>query len=401
MSTAGGDRALVLATAGRFWGGDEVSEVWIDRGPSRRPQDQQWHILRSPARARLIVPVRPVWAHAMLARHDSSPRARAARAALAIGMSGPMASMIPTWRLHSDADRGDRIEAVLGEMAGCTVGVGVRLGTPRPNRKPLLQAMDECGRTVSWTKVGDTPGNRARVDREFRALSDLHGRLATVDVPAPRGFIDRAGMPMLVMSPLPAGLRPWRWAPIPWDEMSEVAFAAGTVAGPVAEAPLWDQWRSAAPKIEPELADRLGAVIDQTLMRCGDVEVRLGSWHGDWTPWNMGRHNRRLQLWDWENYTHGIAIGSDALHYAAQRLFARRAAPEEVRDVLAELEPGLAGMGVTGRAVEATWLMYLLEVARRYAVAGAADSRSSQRLSWVVATLEQAVGSSAGRWRVS
>ena len=316
-------------------------------------------------------------------------------------MSGPMTNLIPTWRLHTDAERADRVEVVLGEMAGCRVGIGVRLGTPRPNRKPLLQAMDETGRTVSWTKVGDTPGNRARVDREFRALSHLHGRLATVEVPAPRGFIDRAGMPMLVMSPLPAGLRPWQWAPIPWDEMREVAFAAGTVAGPVAEAPLWDQWRSAAPEIEPELADRLGTVVDHTLMRVGDVEVRLGSWHGDWTPWNMGRHDGRLQLWDWENYTHGIAIGSDALHYAAQGLFARRAAPEEVREVLAELEPGLAGMGVTGRAIEATWLMYLLEVARRYAVAGTADSRSSQRLSWVVATLEQAVGSSAGRRRVS
>lgn len=390
----GGDRALVMATAGRLWGGTE--HVWLARGPSRRPQNQQWHVLRSPSQARLIVPARPVWARAMLARHTVSARARLAQRGLEIGLCGPIAQVVPTWRVHTDAEPTARIESALGQLAGDTVGVGVRLGTPRPNRKPLLQAMNGSAETVLWAKVGDTAENARRVQTEFTALSALHGRLSGVEVPQPRGLLDHAGASMLVMSALPAGIRPWQWAPVPWEEMTELALVNGTTTARVADAPLWAAWESAAASLDTNVVARATSLIEQALSRWGDVDVRLATWHGDWTPWNMGRHDGRLQVWDWENYSDGVPVGSDPLHYEAQRLFAHRASTAQTRLALTRLERGLDDMGVAGRALDATWVMYLLQVAHRYVVAGAADPRVIERLAWVMARLEDAVGSPAG-----
>ncbi len=75
----------------------------------------------------------------------------------------------------------------------------------------------------------------------------------------------------------------------------------------------------------------------------GDMLLRFGRGHGDWTPWNMRRLDGRLVVWDWERSRDGVPVGLDALHYGLLvALNARKLPPPRaVADTL-ERAPGLA-----------------------------------------------------------
>lgn len=390
MTGPGSDRELVLRTAQVLWPG-EVGRLVHGVRPGR--PGQQWHVLPSPDRARLLVPRRPRWAAAMLDRRAGGLRSQARQRSLGLAVGGPWGALAPTWRLQVAPRPDTRVETLLGSIAGTEVGVGVRFGTPRANRKPLLQALDDQGTTRSWTKVALRPADRRRLDQEQSGLGTLAGALHRLEVPAVLGRAERAGAVLLVLSPLVSGGQPWQQWPIPWAAMTEVATVAGTARVTVGDLEGWARWR----RLREEAADsaalqRLALATDAAAASLGAEQVETGHWHGDWTPWNMGYHHGRLQVWDWENFAGGRPLGFDPLHFATQGLFARRADVAAVCQALDEMRPGLAEMGVGGRAVDTTWALYLLEVAHRYLFAAGESPGAgvTRRLAWVLDQLDAA-----------
>jgi hypothetical protein len=102
--------------------------------------------------------------------------------------------------------------------------------------------------------------------------------------------------------------------------------------------------------------------------RAGTMTVELGTWHGDWAPWNMAARDGRLVVWDWEHLTPGVPVGLDAVHHDFSRLVVLESCP--IRAAFDRLLEGrdtaLTDQFVTdgGRALLVT--VYLLEIATRY-----------------------------------
>jgi hypothetical protein len=386
MTQPDGDQRLVLTAAQLLWSGAGS----LHRGARPGGGLEDWHVVPSPQRARLLVPTRPLWARATLARDDSSRSGRARRHAGRLVLGSPAGPLAPTWRVRVRPDDTSRIETLLAEVTGAPVGVAVRLGTPRPNRKPLVQAFDERGRTTAWTKVAATSSNLVRLRREHEALTLLHSTLTLLEVPRALRVVDRGESAMLVMSALTSGQQPWDWWPVPWGAMQQVATAGGTRAAGVDSLESWESWAQRRATATPAIAERLDHAASSARARFGQVTVTLGCWHGDWTPWNMGYEDSRLQVWDWENFSRSVPLGWDPLHYVAQQWFAERASARDVEQRRRDLLPELALLGAEPSTADATWALYLLEVAHRYAPhpSKAADGGAEHRLHWVLDQLE-------------
>lgn len=376
------DRGYVLRTAETLWPGAHTTAV---RGYRPRSAGEQWHVLPSLERARLVVPVDGRIAERMLARR-AGETSSASRRVLERAVSGRLGRLAPTWRLLGAPSPDNRFETVLSEIAGSRVDVGVRLGVPKPRRRPLIQAF-AGDRVASWTKVATDSPNQARLKHEGAALRHLAGRFAHLDVPRVLGDGRWLSMDYLVLEPLPSGSLEWRQWACPWGAMSEVATIAGTRLASVADADLWSRWEAGLDTLS-ESSERaeIAARSAQVLTRLGDRSVVLGAWHGDWTAWNMGYRGDRLEVWDWENYATGIPVGFDPIHYAVQPLVAARAGADQVREELVRLWPSIEAMGAARASLTTVWALYLIEIAHRY-LRGMAEGGTSglkARLRWLL-----------------
>jgi hypothetical protein len=98
-----------------------------------------------------------------------------------------------------------------------------------------------------------------------------------------------------------------------WGRAVPVAESIRTIAAvepagrwPVRDLDLVAQWRRSG----------LGEVVDldRVVTKHGGVELEVGLWHGDLTPWNTASQARSLLVWDWELAGRGRPVGFDALH---------------------------------------------------------------------------------------
>ena len=112
----------------------------------------------------------------------------------------------------------------------------------------------------------------------------------------------------------------------------------------------------------------LRAALGRLSKLAGTTVLGFGSWHGDWTAWNMACTRSGLLVWDWERFAVGAPVGFDALHYwlQAEVVSGRRdpaqAAAECVRRAPALLKP----LGVTRAQAGLTALLYLADLSERY-----------------------------------
>lgn len=373
-------------------------------GPGADRVVRDWLVLPSAGRPRLLVPTGQPAAARMLSRHGTRLGPRATRAVLASGVRSGVLERLPLPRLRvavpATAAESLSVEQLLVEVLGQPVATGVLLGTPRVNRKPVLQVFAADGATLAFVKVAHDDPTRALVRREdanLRRVEELG--LRTIEAPRVLFHGPCGAAELLVLSVLGSSQGRRTPGPAPLPAMAELARAGGVVEGaPLRQTAFWASLGAAVGRIgDPELAARAQRVLARTGDRFGGLALPLGGWHGDWAPWNMGWHAERVQLWDWERYAHGVPVGFDAVHYRAQPVRHDRDGLRAAEDALvADVPRLLAGLGVPDAAgtADAVLVLYLLEIACRYLAPEGEQPANPRhpRARWALALADRRLG---------
>lgn len=300
----------------------------------------------------------------------------------------------PRLRVSGSDAGADSIETYLAACFGIPVRVGVMLGTPRVNQKPVLQVFDVDGQLLGYAKVGHNDLTAALVRREVDALTAV-GVLGPVTFRAPRLLHHGRwrGLEVLVISALPVDARRRVSSHTRLAAMREVVHLGGTREEALTTSSFWNSIEQRLDQLgDQPWQPRLRAVADDLARRHGDMPVELGGWHGDWGHWNMGMGDGVLQVWDWERYDPAVPVGFDALHFAAQSVRpGERDAARQEEHFLRAAPTLLAQSGVDRERHPLTLQLYLLEISARYveALTHGATSALQRRVAWAIALLER------------
>ena len=389
LPTSGLDWACRL-----LWGGRP--EVVVARRRGRIPAGfhpaESYLVLPKAANPRLLVPLQaPRAAAAALARnHDAtSRRSRLVKAALGLGVRLRVAQRLLPDRVEIAVADGlpasGRSAVLLSDhlrdiFARRDLQVAVILGPPRLNRKPVLQVLSADGEVLGYVKAAWNDLTRSLVRNEAAVLGRLNDSPRNTFV-APRllhhgPFGD---LELIAASPLPNTVRPEQSQVFdpPLPVITEIARLGDVHSAPLAAS---DYWRGVAQRLEarrtllpPGTPDPVAAVVDLIERRHGATELRFGTWHGDFTPWNMARLDDGIFVWDWERC--GPApVGLDLLHFLFQsttRFEGRN--PERSVEICRERTPGLLPLlDVPLGSENALWSVYRMELLFRYEEAGLA-----------------------------
>lgn len=304
----------------------------------------RYAVVPSPARARFLLPLGSTRATAasLLAYNALRPtQVRAVRAVLGgvARLGGIELARFPALTVSvPDAVAVDqallvhRLAALLGwgpVYAAC----GVR--PPDPNHKPTLQLFDASGGPLGFAKIGWNDATRALVTAEAAALRELPAFTGVADHPvAPRLLTETgwAGQAVAVVEPLPPAVR---GLPTTVEPQVAAVLAVARRGRPPAQprplagssflAGLTEAAQRAA--TNPSVGERALAAVTGLVRRHDGVSVEFGHWHGDWVPWNLGRHAGRLVAWDWEHSAPDVPLGFDLAHDAFQRSVVLRGEP--------------------------------------------------------------------------
>jgi len=374
------------------------ADVTVTRGPSARDH-AQYLVYPSPARPRLLVPVGVPGAQRMFARHGGGLTGRAVRQVWRLAHGTGVAAFVPMHRLSVRPDP-EGIEACLGHVVGDEVRIGVLLGPPRANLKPVVQIFDATGETIAFAKLGVNPLTERLVSREADALR-LIGKRQPVSFTAPELLHDGSWRSAAINVQRALPLAQSSLAPVepPFAVMTEIAELDGewvedlggsaylsSLAGP--EDDLWNG-------INVTDLRRLRAAV-ATHGACP-----MGSWHGDFGPWNMATDGTVVNVWDWERFDSRVPYGLDAAHYRTQLEVARGEPAGAWRRVVADVSRLLQVGGRPTDAAPVIAAAYLLTITDRYLrdVAGEPTAAMRRRMSWVAGAAGAALNSLEARSR--
>ncbi len=312
----------LLDTVRALW---PQADVQLRRHGSRTPCARAWFVVPHRRAPRLLVPAsgRRAGATSLWRFSDALPaRDTLTRTVGALAVASRFRRAVPDLVCVDNEDRS--IAAHLQEALGGPVRLSLGIGSARANRKPVLEIFDERGHSTGFAKVGATDVAAQRVRHEIAALQRLGDvRLGQLKVPSTIQAGDWSGMPMLVMSTLPAS--PWRrpggeWR-IPLSAMANLQVAFGQRHAPLTELPFWQRLTDTADglQIAPH-HERFGAALQRLAERDGDRAHLNTAWHGDWTPWNTARSGHDTHVWDWERFEEGVPPGLDRCHWAVNTM---------------------------------------------------------------------------------
>jgi hypothetical protein len=327
----------------------------------------------------------------MFARHGGGRLDRVARQAWRRAHRSGLAARLPFERLAVATDP-DGIEAYLADALGRDVRIGVLLGPPRANIKPVVQVFDESGATVAFAKVGLTPLTEKLLAAEAAALAliatkDTH----TFTAPSVLNHGSWKGVPILVQSALPLAQGDHAPDVPPLEVMVEIADLTGVTHQSLASSELSlatsddTAWHGLDLRAFSELGEGLASV----------GELPFGAWHGDFGPWNMGVAGRRVEVWDWERFAARVPVGFDAAHYQVQRGVAAGADPVlSWRRIVADVEAVLHASGLDESVAPTVGSAYLLAIVDRYRgdAGDAPTDRLRARLAWLASVAAAAHG---------
>ncbi len=351
-------------------------------------------------RPRVLVPVDVPAAASMLLRLGSgrSPYSSTARVVLARAARSPLFRHLrwPALQLSAPGSSdAESIETFLSRRLGQEIRVGIVLGVPRANRKPVLQMFGADGKIAGFAKVGHNSLTASLVRREADALALLNSHQTMFQAPRLLLHEEWNGLQVVAMSPLLGAAGVEADPSLRLTAMREVAALNGVRTALLSRSSLWERLAARRSALrDPDTVRRLEHAMAQLVQRWGDHELELGAWHGDWGHWNMALDGDVVQIWDWERFDTDVPVGFDALHYEAQgvrpenREFAdqQQRFLQSVPDVLAQFGQPRAGSDVV-------LALYLVEMSIRYAEAlsHAKTPRLKGRSEWAMHTLEEIV----------
>lgn len=263
------------------------------------------------------------------------------------------------------------LSSYLAQLFGTdAVELAVRVGSDRPNGKPVVKVMTEAGEGLGFVKIGWNELTRAMVAREAEVLGQLTATPpSSFDPPA----IVHAGQwqgfeLMVVRAVLTDSAVPGSEPPI--DAGREIAEIGGRTRSALTDT-AW--WRSVGERLAGVEHTTLGKSIATITERHGAQQLDMGGAHGDWTPWNMGRSDGRLVVWDWERFDTGVPVGIDLVHFAFMvALRQRHRSPAEAQaHVLATVPALLDQLDVAGALAPLMLQLHHVEMALRFAEARA------------------------------
>ncbi len=372
--------------------------------------------LPSANRARLLVPAgnRAVAAAAVRrygVQRDVQARFRAA--ALAAGLRSGLLQALdrPAARRMRFAAQGGRggITDVLRGILGSPCEVAVYVGIPRGNRKPVLLAFEPDGTLAAVGKIAVSPLAARLVRNEAVALDTL-GQAALHHVITPRVLHagEWHGLALLVQSALDIPRRPSAGGSKP-SQLLEQAEAEISRVGGVSRQRIDPGARDT---VVVTLHERIGGLaagparsaalsgLQQVCRLAGDIELSVGSWHGDWTPWNHAVTPAGVLAWDWERFARGVPVGYDALHRMSQGEAARTGDPAlALRETRRALGTLLKPFAVADDAQELIFALYLIELLVRYTEDVQIRLTAGRR--WVQALTAMLADVGAGRARAT
>lgn len=357
------------------------------RGPA---DSHRFRAIPSVRRPRLLL-VGDVPGSAIVSRTTATNAAARARHAAARVLATPPGRRLAGTTVHVAVDGPvqslrDHLGAIVGVPSPALV---VRPGNPdRPNRKPIVEVLDRAGHPVAYAKIGWNALTRRLVRAEAAALGlhdDPGGVLRTPTVLDAGAW---AGLDVLVTAAVPivgsAPLRDVQHAAV----LLEIGRrGVGLVTADLDATPWWHALVTRHAALDAPIRGDDGAVVRRAVSerwtgalqaaraavaaRHGSDSVVTGSWHGDWTPWNLQVANAGdttvVHAWDWERSHVGVPLGLDALHHAFQTaLFHGR--PDVDRALRAMRRQGRAVVDLLDRNdPDLLERVYLLELATRWA----------------------------------
>jgi hypothetical protein len=357
----------LLTTVGNLW---PDAEVMVGKGKAH-PDQHTFLVVPHAAHPRLLVPALPRGAAAGALRRFSSalrPADAASRMAVSLLLQGGGSAVLRDRVTVSG--HGDSIETQLGRVLGEPVVCSLGVGSDRGNRKPVLQVFDGRGRSIAFAKVAESAYVERLLEAEHEHLVQLAGhRLPPyLRVPEVIWFGRWRGLRVLVLT----DLRPSAFAtvrphdvPAPRQLMREFATSFRLEPAPLTSTALWTDALGILRSLgDPQAAAVFGAALEAVERYADTDEHPVGVWHGDWTPWNMGRRGRQLVLWDWERFRVGVPLGLDPVHYAVHAWCRKRGF--RVESVLAGLDSAGEPVSIeaAGGSLEAA--AYLVAITGRY-----------------------------------
>jgi hypothetical protein len=376
---SGQDRAAYLEQMCKLlWPAPAEATFTSARAARTNPGDTALLVLPGLRAPRLLVPQDRPAGSAAVRRYGEpgSVRSRLATRALSVMLASGVGGLVVRDRLSIRVPAGaETIDSQLSSVLGHRVLVSMHVGAARANRKPVLQLLTPAGRTVAFAKVGHNPLTAALVRDEHDALRCLGAAgLTHLRVPRVIGFSRWRGMDVLVLSPLPVWqqripLRPGQLA----VAMAEVAAVSGVRRAPLGQSQYWQNLTGRLENANGDPAERgehaaLRAALGDLAAAAGTTVLTFGSWHGDWTPWNMASTEAGLLVWDWERFTAGVPAGFDALHcWLQEQVVPGRRDPAAAAAECLERAPALLDpLGVTPAQAGVTALLYLADLSARY-----------------------------------
>lgn len=364
---------------------------------------RRYALVPSAAAPAVAVPLRPRrGAASVLANYKASARGMARlrlRLLAALARLGafelwPHQVVLP----HPPPGAGSLETFLAGEL-GHDVVASVYTSPPRANRKPVLQLLDGSGRTFGYAKIGVNPLTTSLVAGEARALGEMGRRsLSSVRVPSVVFHGDWQGLEILVQSALDVTASGHAPAGVLSAAMVEVCGDPDQLtAVPAASNSYVDGLAIRLDLVKTPRGQWLRSAVVSWVAAAGvDEQLRLGAWHGDWTPWNMAYDGRDLSVWDWERYEEGVPAGYDALHCASQAvIMSREQTPgDAVAALLGQAPALLAPFGLDAAAAERVCGLYLIELGARYEGDGqeAAGARLGRLETWLLPVIADQVG---------
>ena len=362
--------------------------------------------------ARLLVPAANRKVAVTAARRYSvgtDVRSRLATAVLAQGLRSGAAQWAARrgCRLAGATSGPDTITARLREIVSPRCEVAVYVGLPRANRKPVLLVVEPDGVLSAVAKLSVSPLSHRLIANEAAALVRC-AAAPSAHVTAARVLFEGewAGAALLVQSALPE----------PAAEPSDAARRRELAAVEISRIGGIEQHRLGSSAFVEALEARIAllpdgdrALVSRAVARLRealpDVVFPVGSWHGDWTPWNAAAsRSGGMLVWDWERFSPGVPAGFDALHYIAQARARTAGDPAAgLEAARAHLDTALSPFDVSADARLAVFALYLMEILVRYTEDGQARMAGGRR--WVQALtaaveglLTDIVSQSPQRW---